>query len=371
VNREPQRAQSSEGGEERNGDATERWNGSGACRRAAPAPETGPLPGKGADRRLARPYDRGVAWNELSLQRWLARRPIRRALERGNDAAVLRRPLARAVVCVDQLVEGVHFDAGERDALVGRKACARALSDLAATAAEPRAVLLAVRAPREAEEKRMQRLIEAVDACATRYGAELVGGDLCCAPGPLELVVTAIGELDEDLDAPSRRGARAGQVVVATGAFGGSRLGRHLRFEPRFDCARWLVELGATAMMDVSDGLALDVWRLAGASKVAIDIGSVPIHSDARRAASRTGRAALLHALHDGEDHELIATLPRRAVVRALREAPDRCPGFSVLGNVRRGRGVRLPRDEHREELCRFEVDVDGGAGQGGWVHGR
>lgn len=305
-----------------------------------------------------------MAWDEDSLHRWLARRPVRRARERGNDAAVLAGALARPVACVDQVVEGVHFVGGERAALVGRKACARALSDLAATAAEPRAVLLALRAPREADERRLMRLIEAVDACALRYGAELVGGDLCCAPGPLGLAVTALGELDPALRAPSRRGARSGQVVVATGPFGGSGLGRHLRFEPRFDAARWLLELGATAMMDVSDGLALDLWRMARASDVAIDVGSVPIHSDARRAAARSGRSALQHALHDGEDHELVATLPQRSVLRALREAPERCPGFALLGNVRRGRGLRVPRDEHGDTLGAFR-------GEGGWIHGR
>jgi thiamine-monophosphate kinase len=305
-----------------------------------------------------------VAWNEDSLHRWLARRPVRRARERGNDAAVLVRPLARAVACVDQVVEGVHFAAGEKDSLVGRKACARALSDLAATAAEPRAVLLALRAPREADEKRLVRLIASVDGCAARYGAELVAGDLCCAPGPIGLTVTALGQLDPGLTMPSRSRARAGQVVVATGAFGGSGLGRHLRFEPRFDAARWLLELGATAVMDVSDGLALDLWRLARASGVAIDLGSVPIHADARRAAVRSGRSALQHALHDGEDHELVATIPQRSVLRALREAPDRCPSFALLGNVRRGRGLRIPRDEHGEGLRDF-------LGEGGWIHGR
>jgi thiamine-monophosphate kinase len=267
-------------------------------------------------------------------------------------------------VCVDQVVEGVHFTRAAPSAAVGWKACARALSDLAACAAEPRAVVLALRAPRAEHERRLRALIGAVDTCARIHGIELVGGDTCCAPGPLALTVTAIGESGHLRRPLSRRGAHAGQVVVATGAFGGSLLGRHLRPQPRFEAARWLAHLGATAMMDVSDGLALDLWRLARASQMAIAIGTVPIHADARRRARATGRSALQHALFDGEDHELVATLPQRSVLRALREAPERCPGFALLGNVRRGAGLRVPASEGSPRLVAYR-------GQGGFVHGR
>jgi thiamine-monophosphate kinase len=308
---------------------------------------------------------RVVPWNEDSLHRWLLRRPrLRHALERGNDAAVLARSLARPVVCCDQVVEGVHFEVGTAPQRAGWKACARALSDLAASAADPYAVLLALRAPREAEEVDLRALIAAVARCAQVHGAELVAGDVTGGRGPLSLAVTAIGELPRARKPLSRSAARPGQVVVATGAFGGSRLGRHLRFAPRLAAGRWLAELGATAMMDVSDGLALDLWRIARASEVAIDLGEVPIHRDARRAAALSGRSALQHALHDGEDHELVATLPQPAVVRALREFPDRCPRFRLLGNVRRGRGLRIPRDESSGALVAFR-------GEGGWIHGR
>src|SRR5262249_59963842 len=112
--------------------------------------------------------------------------------------------------------------------------------------------------------------------------------------------------------------------------FGGSALGRHLAIEPRFHAGRWLASLGATAMMDVSDGLARDLARIAELSRVRIELGFVPIHDDARRAARRDGRRALDHALDDGEDHELVATLPRSVVLRALREAPRHCPHFCV-----------------------------------------
>lgn len=306
-----------------------------------------------------------MSWNEDSLHRWMSRSLLPRGLatDSGNDAAVLARALRRPVLCVDQAIEGVHFTSQASADRIARKACARALSDLAASAASARAVLLTLRASRSVDERRMRALIGGVQREARRHGAELVGGDLACAPGALSLTVTAIGELGPSVRAVSRARARAGQVVVATGAFGGSLLGRHLRIEPRFEAGRWLAALGATAMMDVSDGLALDLSRIARASGVALHIGHVPIHADARRHSQRSGRPALQHALFDGEDHELVATLPARAVARAVRQARSRCPGFSVLGNVRRGAGLYLPRDE-RSELCsRFD-------GRGGWLHG-
>jgi len=306
-----------------------------------------------------------VSWNEDSLHRWLQRRlaPHGLAAGLGNDAAVLRASVERPVLCADQALEGVHFEAGARAALVGRKACARALSDLAASAAEPRAVLLTVRAPRSEAEARLRSLIGAVEAEALRHGASLVGGDLACGPGPLSLSVSALGELGARTTPVSRARARAGQVLVATGPFGGSLLGRHLRIEPRFAAGRWLVELGATAMMDVSDGLALDLSRIARASRVALFVGHVPIHRDARRRAKHSGRSALSHALFDGEDHELVATLPSASVERAVRDARRRFPGFAVLGNVRRGQGVWLPRAEDSEEVSLYD-------GRGGWIHG-
>jgi len=306
-----------------------------------------------------------VPWNELSLHRWLARSLCARALSAGlgNDAAVLARALHRPVLCVDQVIEGVHYDKGTPARLAGRKACARALSDLAASAAAPRVVLAALRAPPSARERDLRALLRGVDGCARAHGATLVGGDSACAPGPLALAVTAVGELAAPRPL-SRAGARAGDVVVATGPFGGSRLGRHLRIVPRLAEGLWLARRGAHALMDVSDGLGIDLARLARASRVRIDLECVPVHPDARKAARRDGRSALEHALCDGEDHELLATVPPASLARLTREAPRCCPGLSVLGRVRRGAGVWVPASEDASaERIRWDPSR-------GWVHG-
>ena len=137
-----------------------------------------------------------MAWNEDRLHRWLAARPRPPALvgSRGHDAAVLRPAAGRQVICADQTVEGVHFLAGTPAARVAAKACGRALSDLAATAASPVALLLTVRAAADVEESWLRRLLGAVARRGAAAGAPLVGGDLCCAPGPLGLSVTALDQ---------------------------------------------------------------------------------------------------------------------------------------------------------------------------------
>jgi len=288
----------------------------------------------------------GAGWSEDRLHRWLASQGAPRGLvgSPGHDAAVLA-GLAdgHPVICVDQCIEGVHFDAGTTASDIGRKAAHRALSDLAATAARPVGLVLALSAPRECPEAHLRGVLRAVRRAARAVGADLVGGDLAATPGPLCLSVTALGCFDPSasrgtgatrasrgtLRAPGRDRVRVGQAVLLTGPVGGSRARRHLRFLPRLALGRALHEAGATALMDVSDGLAWDLHRLARASAVVIelDLAAVPIHRDARRAAALDAAAAkglaaqglveglaLEHALYDGEDHELLATLPPRAV---------------------------------------------------------
>jgi thiamine-monophosphate kinase len=303
-----------------------------------------------------------MAWSEDSLHRWFAtwRRPRVLFGSQGHDAAVLQRFAGHAVVCVDQCVEGVHFERGVNARLVGRKAACRALSDLAATAARPRALLLALEAPRARSERELRALITGVRAAALEFGAELVGGDLCSSRGPLRLAVTAIGETARSARPVGRDRARVGQRVVVTGRLGGSILGRHLRIRPRVAAGTALARSGATALMDVSDGLALDLFRLARASGVALEIDAarIPVHADARRLSKRTGRAALDHALHDGEDHELIATLPSRDLARAARAVP----GLVEIGRVIAGSGLFFFDERGRERAW--------ARGRGGYEHG-
>jgi len=305
-------------------------------------------------------------WSEERVLAWIRAQGVdaRRASgPRGHDAALLPRLRGRPVVCVDQTIEGVHVASGTGARRFAAKAVARSVSDLAATAAHPRAVLLAIGAPPETAERRLRGLFAGARAAAREYGAELVGGDLAARSGPLALTVSALGEFRPRGLAPARHRARPGQLVLVTGPLGGSGRGRHLRIRPRLEEGRWLAARGATALMDVSDGLARDLTRLAASSGVRIDLEDVPVHPDARRAARESGLEPRQHALFDGEDHELVATLDPRAADRALARKGSLLPGLRYIGRVRRGTGLYL-------------AGSDGGRlepwdGRGGWVHGK
>ncbi len=222
-----------------------------------------------------------MAWSEDRLHRWLARTIAPR------DAAVLRSLRGRPVLCADACIEGVHFERGTPARRAGAKAAQRALSDLAASGARPIALLLTLSAPRSASETRLRGLIEGVRSA----GTDLVGGDLACHAGPVHLSVAALGVYEFAGRAPGRDRARAGDVVLLTGPVGGSRLGRHLRFQARLAEGRFLARAGAHALMDVSDGLAWDLFRLARAAGVALELELAQRARPPRRAARRRRRA--------------------------------------------------------------------------------
>jgi len=302
-------------------------------------------------------------WNEERIHRWLAKQPRPKALagSQGHDAAVLAPLRGRPVICTDQVVEGVHAELGTAPRLLGRKAVARTFSDLAACGATPHSVTLALRLPAGWADAAVRGFISGARAEAIKHGADLVGGDLTSGAGGASATVTAIGELTGRRRAVGRDRARPGQVVLLSGPTGGSRLGRHLRIAPRLAAGRALHAAGATAMIDISDGLWIDAERLARASSVRLELRDLPLHRDARRAARASGRAALEHALGDGEDHELIATLSRRAAETLLAAGLPDCPGARIVGRVLTGRGLLL-RDGAGQPIPAPE--------QRGFVHG-
>ncbi|MEO6711472.1 MAG: thiamine-phosphate kinase [Planctomycetota bacterium] len=305
-------------------------------------------------------------WSESRIHHWLLEnhRPAGLASSFGHDAATLARNLKRPVLCIDQCIEGVHFEPKTAARLAGRKAADRALSDLAASAATPRALLMSASYSPRTEERWIRASIRAVADRAREFGAELVGGDLACAEGPCRISVAAIGELEIAGRPPARDQLRAGDVLMVTGALGGSRLGRHLRLVPRLAEGRWLWRNGARAMTDLSDGLARDVSRLAQRSGVAIEIDSLPIHRDARRASRASGRSALEHALYDGEDHELVVALAASRASALLVLAARESMPLHAIGRARQGSGVRVPRAEGSLELVSVDLSRS-------WTHGR
>lgn len=282
---------------------------------------------------------------------WLLRRipaDPRLDVPPGDDAAVLRPPAGRrTVVTTDMLMEGTDFvlgpDCPPRD--VGHKALAVNLSDLAAMAARPEAVVVAVALPRRGGDALARGLHEGIAALAAVHDVVLAGGDTNAWDGPLVVSITAIGSVLPGR-AWRRDGAQPGDLLVVTGPCGGSLLGRHLAVTPRCREALAIAERHAVhAAIDVSDGLSLDLARLARASGVAawIDPEKVPIHDDAFRAAAADpdGRTPLDRALGDGEDFELVLTMPADAAEELLAAAPDGME-LARIGGIVSGKGLHV-----------------------------
>lgn len=287
---------------------------------------------------------------ETDFVAWLrARLPADRRLEvpLGDDAAVLRPPAGRrTVVTVDMLMEGTDFILGADcpGQAVGHKALAVSLSDLAAMGARPEAAFVAVALPRHGGEALGREIELGIERLATEHGVTLAGGDTNAWEGPLVISTTAIGSVAPGA-AWRRDGARPGDLIVVTGAFGGSLLGRHLAVVPRVREALDIAErFPVHAAIDCSDGLSLDLARMMAASGTCgvIRPADVPIHPDAARRAARDGGTALDHALGDGEDFELILAMPpeaARALVAAAGTPPLDLP-ITVIGVVEEGAGL-------------------------------
>lgn len=284
----------------------------------------------------------------------------------GDDAAVIDgQPVS--VVTQDLLVDGVHFRrATSTFADIGHKALAVNFSDLAAMGAVPVAAFIGLGLPVDGAlgADDIDALYAGMEALAGLHGVTIAGGDLTRAPALL-LAVTAIGYMPEGVAPCLRSTARPGDVLCVTGTLGGAAAGLSLldqprlaagiaeadalraasrRPTPRVDAGRRLAACGASAMMDCSDGLALDVSRLAAASHVGIEINlrDLPVAAGVARVAAATGHEADLLAATGGDDYELIFTAPDSLVAR-LRA--DLNVPVTRIGRVVAGTGVTLRRD--------------------------
>lgn len=261
----------------------------------------------------------------------------------GDDCAALAMPNGSvALVTTDMVIEGVHFKLQETTPRqVGHKAIARGLSDIAAMAGEALAVVVAVAAPKHVSISFLQEMFRGMKATADACNAAIVGGDVATGELPLTLTVTAIGTGDE-ATLTLRSGARAGDVLLVTGDLGGAMLGRHLSFMPRLAEAQWLTRaMTVHAMIDISDGLAADANHIARESGMGIEIWeeAVPVSAAASKLAETAGGTPLEHALHDGEDYELLLTVAARDAEDALQRT-DLPVRLTCIGDVVAGSGL-------------------------------
>jgi thiamine-monophosphate kinase len=251
------------------------------------------------------------SYGEFAFIDWLRQQtPVapRVLIGPGDDTAALAWPAASTcLVTTDMLLEGSCFklaEAGPRR--VGRKAMAVNLSDIAAMAGRPVAAVVSVGLPRQGGRALAEELYLGLREMADAFDTAVVGGDTNSWDGPLVLSVTVLGEATGR--GPVRRsGAQVGDWLLVSGPLGGSILGKHLDFTPR---VREALQLHAAAdlhaMIDVSDGLAADVWHLCTESRcgAVLRAEAIPLTAEAKR--MNDGRPPLEHGLADGEDFELV-----------------------------------------------------------------
>ena len=272
----------------------------------------------------------------------------------GDDCAVLAPPAAgqQLLFKTDAVVEGVHFTAETPGEKVGRKALARAVSDMAAMAGTPTSAVITLGLPAGFSPERVEAMYRGMAQFARQVGIALVGGETTRSPGALFLNVALLGTVPTGR-AVLRSGAKVGDAVFVTGELGGSIEGHHLDFEPRLTEARWLAEhFDIHAMMDLSDGLAGDLQHILQASRVAggeLLAPALPIRQAARLRA-RSGdmaKPAVVAALTDGEDFELVLTVAPADAVRLLDGWKGRFPEtrLTCVGRLNNRPGLFL-RDE-------------------------
>ena len=230
----------------------------------------------------------------------------------GDDAAVLEPSASGRVLLftTDMLVEGTHFDlASASPYQVGWKALACSLSDIAAMGGLPRAAVVSLGAPGGLGVAFCRQLYRGMNGVARRFDCGIAGGDTVGSGRGLVISVSLLGEVERERLA-LRSGARPGDGLWVTGRLGGSLAGRHLCFMPRVNEARFLVErFPVKAMMDLSDGLGSDLFRMAEASGTGFRLCCQRIPADREAIGGGDEGTVLERALYDGEDFELLAAI--------------------------------------------------------------
>jgi thiamine-monophosphate kinase len=242
----------------------------------------------------------------------------------GDDCAVMGFSSGRncLVLKTDCIVEGVHFLSRADPAEVGWKAMMRPLSDFAASSAVPQFALITLIASDQTELAWTRKLYRGLRRAARQFDVSIVGGETSSTRGPIVISVSVAGFVERNRWL-SRRGGKVGDDLFVTGQLGGAVKQKHLRFIPRIAESRWLTKnFSVHAMMDLSDGLGVDLPRLAKASKVGfkIEMENLPLAPGAK----------IDNAISEGEDYELLFAVSPRDRPRLQRAWKRKFPKLAL-----------------------------------------
>jgi thiamine-monophosphate kinase len=320
-----------------------------------------------------------IAW----LTAEVARRspPAQRASVRlgiGDDAAIIN-TTPQTVCCADLLAEGTHFVLNDPADLVrvGRKSLAVNLSDMAAMGARPETALLSLLVNRDSGFAQTQAVTSGLLDLADQFHVSLVGGDTCSWNGGLVVNVTVNGTLLQPQPL-LRSGARAGDSILVTGSLGGSILRHHWAFTPRCHAIHLILQAyHVNAATDISDGLARDLRNVTDASSVGAILfaDQIPISAAAlsgtlptsKSDSDRNGPAGLAisqglwHAIYDGEDFELLLTMPPDAAQQLVQQVKndtlDLGCSLTIIGKITSEPGLRIttPTGEQSLPTCGYQ----------------
>lgn len=271
---------------------------------------------------------------ELEYIRWIrqqTRQHPRVLLSAGDDCAVVSWPDQRSLlVTTDMLLEGSCFLREAGPQRIGRKAMSVNLSDIAAMAGKPVAAVVSVGLPHDLPQSWAEAFFLSLQAQANLFDTAIVGGDTNAWNGPITINVTLFGE-PTGSGAITRSGAMPGDVLLVTGALGGSILGHHLDFTPRVKEAQLLHQaVDLHAMIDISDGLAADLHHLCQESGCGAELCAekIPISEAAHR--MNDGKSPMQHALGDGEDFELLFAVSEVDAERLIETQPLKALGVNL-----------------------------------------
>jgi thiamine-monophosphate kinase len=292
----------------------------------------------------------GSEWSLIAEVRRQCAADPRVPISIGDDAALVRHPSGNVLATTDMLMDGVDFLVGQTPLeLIGRKCLAVNLSDIAAMAGRPTAAFISLALPKTAGREIASGLYKGIFPLAQQFDVAIAGGDTNSWDGPLVVSVTVLGE-PTGRGPVQRNGARPGDWIFVTGPLGGSLPSlRHCTFVPRLREAETLHAAAELhALIDLSDGLASDLWHIAEESQVGIVINAdcVPIHDDVRS----TEISRLDHALSDGEDFELAFCVSPDDGRRLLAQPPAGVRLFHI-GHCDNQPGLRLFENQQLRPL--------------------